>query len=279
MPDDDENGPQPPDFAAEGLQELRQQLMNGFDATEDEIIQQLNELWRDGRMRRNQQGVRRPDDEAEQHQHEDEQQQPDPQPINPVGKRRAVLIHDGLMVTDKRVPDPSEYALRKLQNHEFVELWYFSSRGCVEAAQSSLSFDTDTLSLTTTNNTLELQLVRAVSHAKGVIPDQNLSWAEMTAAKNNMLSHMAKCGWNQDTVKKFLEFYVALDLHPSRGDDENADKILLIYQAEVRRDWHQAVSRASKDQRVFDISAINETRLRAISEEYFRKQRNRTLAE
>lgn len=274
MSDAGENEPHPPDFAAEGLRELRQQLMNGLDIAEDEIIQQLNDLWRNGRQRRIQQDL--PDNNANQQQLDDEQ--PGPPPNTPAGKRRPILIDSGTMVTDKRIPDPSEYALRKLQNHEYVELWYFSSRGCVEAAQSSLSFDTDTLALTQVNNTLELQPSRAASHAKGVVPDQNLSWAEMTAAKNNMLAHMAKCGWDVNTVKSFLEFYVALDLHHSRGDDEDADKVLLLYQAEVRKDWHQAVNRAGKNQRVFDISVINEARLKAIGDEHFRKQRSQALA-
>lgn len=278
MPDDNENEPQPPDFAAEGLRDLRQQLMNGFNATEEEIVQRLNDLWQNGRRQVNQQ---EPDPRHEEAEHPplNNERQEEPQPNPSGGKRKHILIDDGRMVTDKRIPDPSEYALRKLQNQEYVELWYFSSRGCVEAALSSLTFDADTLSLTQVNNTFELQPARAASHAKGVTPDQNLSWAEMSAAKNNMLSHMAKCGWDPNVVGKFLEFYMALDLHPSRGDDEDADRILLIYQAEVRKDWHQAVSRASKDQRVFDISVINETRLRAISEEYLRRKQNRVIAE
>jgi hypothetical protein len=45
--------------------------------------------------------------------------------------------------------------------------------------------------------------------------DGNLSWAEMTVAKNNMVMHMGKCNWPDDLVLMFMQFYMHLDTpHP-----------------------------------------------------------------
>lgn len=279
MADEGENVPQPPNYAAEDAQLLRQRLMDDLNITEEEAIQQLNDLWLNAQQRRRQQerAPEHPPQDGDRNRppaNDDHQQ--DPPLATP--KKKPVRITKGLMVTDKRIPDPSDYALRKLQNYEYVELWYFSSRGCTEAARSNLSTDMESLSITRVDNTLELQPSRAVAHAKGVIPDQDLSWLEMSAAKNNMLSHMAKCGWDKDTVAAFLEFYIALDLHSTRGE-EHAEQVLLAYQAEIRRDWHQEVARLGRGHTVFDISVINESRLRSISEELHRKRRNQAIAE
>ncbi|KAG2160172.1 uncharacterized protein EDB93DRAFT_1099534 [Suillus bovinus] len=45
-------------------------------------------------------------------------------------------------------PCPSQYAIQKLNNFEYIELWYFSPNGCKEAMKMSCSIADNTFSLT-----------------------------------------------------------------------------------------------------------------------------------
>jgi len=253
--------------------------MDELALPEEEVAQQLANLWLNARQRRQDQEPEQPAGDQNQPPAADPPQQ-DPQPgpaAPPADKRRYIRIAKDLMVTHKRLPDPSDFAIRKLRNHEYVELWYFTPKGCTEAARTNHSTDMEALSITQVNNTLELQPARAAAPAKGVVHDEDLTWAEMTAAKNSMIDHMARCDWDKEIIVLFMEFYFALDTNPIRLEP-HGDQALLTYQAEVRKDWHHEASKG-RDHIVFNIAVINEKRLLDISEDLFRKRREQALAE
>ncbi|KIK90699.1 hypothetical protein PAXRUDRAFT_14201 [Paxillus rubicundulus Ve08.2h10] len=56
-------------------------------------------------------------------------------------------FNDKVEVRNIIIPHPSQYALLKLKNFKFVELWYFSPEGCRETAKSSSSTMEDTFGI------------------------------------------------------------------------------------------------------------------------------------
>lgn len=265
MADNDNENNQPPDFAADRFQGLRQQLIEEMGLPEDDIAQQLEALWVSARRQRQQQA---PD--------QDLAPDPEPDPL-PIDKKKSPLIVDDLMVSENRTLDPSEYALGKLRKYHYVELWYFTLQGCTETARPGRPVDTDTLTFTCLDNILELQPSQAVSHSKNVIQDQHLSWAEMSAAKNNLIEHAKSCGWAENLVIRLMQFYLALDTHPLRKK-AFGDQVLLTYQAEVRRHWHQEMLKGDSHP-VFNIAKINGTLMREIEDDLYRQRRERALTE
>ncbi|KIK78385.1 hypothetical protein PAXRUDRAFT_16905 [Paxillus rubicundulus Ve08.2h10] len=54
------------------------------------------------------------------------------------------------------IPRPSQYAILKLKNFEFIELWYFSPEGCRDMAKSSSFTMEDTFSIAKVDNILTM---------------------------------------------------------------------------------------------------------------------------
>ena len=99
-----------------------------------------------------------------------------------------------------------------------------------------------------------------------VIPDEKLTWRQMSIGKTSLLQHMEKEeGWPNEHVVAMGTFYVELDLHPMRRRPFGEDA-LMRYHAEVRRDWHEQLKSTNDNVEPFDISVINQGHLNAIYE-------------
>lgn len=57
-----------------------------------------------------------------------------------------------------------------------------------------------------------------------------------------------------------------LESHPTLVETDG--DAILIYQAQVRREWHDAL-KSTNDEEVFDISAINTRRIESISRSFW----------
>ena len=89
---------------------------------------------------------------------------------------------------------PSSYALTKLRDFEYIELHYFSTEGCAEAAKHDLTVAKDTFALMSSEDRLLLKPMAALKPSSKVLRDEDLNWRQMTMAKNNMLHHMSEEG-------------------------------------------------------------------------------------
>ncbi|KIK75988.1 hypothetical protein PAXRUDRAFT_18529 [Paxillus rubicundulus Ve08.2h10] len=85
------------------------------------------------------------DDEAEREQVELEKKKPKMNDFN-----------DRVEVGNVIIPRPSQYAVMRLKNFEFVELWYFSPDGCKDATKSSSSTMEDTFRIAKVDNILTI---------------------------------------------------------------------------------------------------------------------------
>ena len=159
---------------------------------------------------------------------------------------------------------PSSYALNKLSNLEYVELDYFTTRGCRDAmSDTSKSVSHDTLTFTQLGDTFAIRPLAAVRPSKHIRNDEDLSWEEMMDAKNVMLHFMSKSGaWQAEHTLCIATFFVNLDCHPRKGQ-KNGKLALLLYQSRARREWFEALKRGVG----FNLALIQDELLRSLAEE------------
>ena len=159
---------------------------------------------------------------------------------------------------------PAMYTLNKLSNLEYVELDYFTTKGCREAAaDSNKSVSQDTLTFTQVSDTFAIRPMAALRPSKQIRNDEDLSWEEMMDAKNVMLHFMAKSGiWEDEHATALASFYLNLDCHP-RKEQKNGKMALLLYQGRVRREWFDTLKRNEG----FNIALIEEDLLCTLAEE------------
>jgi hypothetical protein len=178
-------------------------------------------------------------------------------------KRPKVNSFDpNLSVSSWIEPRPAEYALERIKAKKYVELDYFTERGCREAAADpNSSMSQDAFAFTQVDGTFALRPLATQKSSKNIRRDEDLSWEEMLEAKNTMLHFMDQNKWPTTHTNSLALFFVAIELHPRRLLT-NGKKALLRYQSEVRREWFDAFSRDEG----FNIEIIQEDLLKANAE-------------
>ncbi|KAH9022775.1 hypothetical protein EDB85DRAFT_1871191 [Lactarius pseudohatsudake] len=165
-------------------------------------------------------------------------------------------------------PRPAQYALNKINNLEYVELDYFTLKGCKDAsADANKSISQDTLTFTQVEGSFAIRPLAAIKPSRNIRCDEDLGWEEMFGAKNTMLHFMGKSrAWPSSHAISLAAFFVALELHPRRNED-NGKKILITYQSRVRHEWFDALKRNEG----FNIEVLSEEYLQSIAEEVNKK--------
>ena len=80
--------------------------------------------------------------------------------------------------------------------------------------------------------------------------------------KTSLLLHMSKAGWGELHTTALAHFFLNIEMNDYRSRP-NGERILLAYQARVRREWHDALKRDEG----FNIGIINDTLLRMLADE------------
>jgi hypothetical protein len=151
---------------------------------------------------------------------------------------------------------PAQYALRRIEEFEYVELWYFTTEGCADATQHQLTQHEDAFGLTKVDNMVTLKSFSSLRASKSVIPDAELSFRQMSMAKNAFIPLMTRYQWTEKAITSFAQLFTELELHPLR-QREFGERALIIYQARVRREWHDQLKLGT----AFNVGVINETLL------------------
>jgi hypothetical protein len=168
----------------------------------------------------------------------------------------------------------SQYARKKLENFEYVELWYFTPEGCADAAKENLTTADDALGFTHTgDHSISLRPLATSKPSRNVIPDADLTWRQMSMGKTGMLIDMKCAKWTEKHRNALASFFYDLEVHHYRSRP-NGETILLIYQARVRRAWHDGL--ASGD--TFNIAIPNDNLLRALADEYYDRSRAKRVS-
>ncbi|KAJ6453432.1 hypothetical protein C8R47DRAFT_997701 [Mycena vitilis] len=176
-----------------------------------------------------------------------------------------------LSIPDFLGPRPSNFAKKKLDDMEYVELWYWTKEGCIDAELSRAGVEADeSFGLTQIGSTISLKSA-SYKASKKVIRDEDLSFTQLSVAKTGFLASIATAGWPAEHRAALASFFYAIESHPSRAEhDDYAESILVIYQAKSRRYWHDTLVQ----DRGFNIAIFNDKLLEQIAKEYYNKLRS-----
>ena len=155
----------------------------------------------------------------------------------------------------------STIAVRRMDKGDYVPLWYFTNAGLDDASKAFNIIEEDALSLIKAGDG-STSLVPALSskESRNVVEDSNLSWDDFCIAAPRMILAMSRSEWPPDRIAMMTEFWSNLNTHPFRSSRDPLDRdALLLYQAEQRKLWHQAINSPGYG---YDLSQINEELLR-----------------
>jgi hypothetical protein len=126
---------------------------------------------------------------------------------NPTGTEKKKLrmkeIDDTVVIGSYIAPRPFQYALRRIEDSEYIELWYFTPEGCMDASQHQHTQNDDTFGITKVDNMVMLKSMSSLKASKNVIPDADLSFCQMSMVKNVLIQQMAKYQWPEKTINAF----------------------------------------------------------------------------
>ena len=181
---------------------------------------------------------------------------------------------DATIVGNHIAPRPAQYALRRIEDFEYVELWYLTPEGCSDATQLQLTQHDDTFGLTKVDDVVALKSIYSLKASKNVVPDAELSFRQMSMVKNTFIPLMTKYQWSEKAINAFAQFFTQLELHPLR-QREFGERALITYQARVRREWHDQLKLGSG----FNLGILNEDLLQSIYRELLDQAQLRSLNE
>ena len=153
-------------------------------------------------------------------------------------------------------PRPAQYALRQVEDFEYVELWYFTTEGCLDTMQHQLTQHDEAFGLTKVDNMVTLKSFSSLKASRNVVPDAELNFRQMSMAKNALIPLMTKYQWSEKVITAFAQLFTELELHPLHHEDFG-ERALIIYQARARREWHDQMKLGT----AFNIDVINENLL------------------
>lgn len=270
-----------PDFASENFVTNRELAIAAQpELTEDQAAQKLLEAWttiNDSRkIRWEAERVEREADEAA-----IRALAPPPPPLNPPepapeiatpevfhGKKKLKLavVAEGKQIVRRLRTAPSGFAISKVENYEYVELSYFTTDACSEAAR----LDSITESTATAEDMAAVRLANALKPSLKAIKDEDIPWLDMSEAKLTLIETMEAAGWPSGWVAMLDKFFFHIENHALIREPDGR-QILKRYMAKARREWHKCLKDA--DNEAFDISLINEELMTDIRDAYREQQK------
>jgi len=155
--------------------------------------------------------------------------------------RKKVIFPDfdlNTTVADRIPHAPSQYAVGKIENMEYVELWYFTTEGCREASKATPTAADDTFCILNTDTGLTLQSFKVTRASRNAIADEHLSWEQIMTARHNLIATADRGGWPKKHTLALAQLYIDLEDHKAAGYNPRA---LILYHAIVRKQWHDAM--------------------------------------
>lgn len=156
---------------------------------------------------------------------------------------------------------PSQYAMKKMEDAEYIELWYFTVEGCREANKATPSTIDDTFNLLTTGDNFTLQPTRTVKGSLNAVIDEDLTWDQIMTARHNFVNIAYRMGWPEKFIDSISGLYSGLESLKALGRKTPA---LIRYHARVRKCWYEAMRGRGA---MFDISVINVNLLQEVQNE------------
>ena len=244
--------PEPPEWNEDTFHQYRQKLMDRFQCSEEDAANRLQDLIQGLLENPRSQAPNTPPPPLP------ESPTPPTPPRNSGTHEKKIDFPD--FDLDKPVADqiphtPSQYAVGKIKNLEYVKLWYFTTEGCKETSKATPTAADDTFGILNTESGLALQPIKATKASRNAVTDEHLSWEQIMTARHTLISTTNRTGWPQKHTLALAEFYIRLEGLKAAGYNPRA---LILYQAVVRRQWHEALRQEGL---AFNLSLINENLL------------------
>ena len=231
----------------EGLEQMRQSVMEHFQCMEDEATARIQATWNTVFQNLLEAPLPPPDPPCPSPPLSPEL---DPQPLL---KDKATFpdFDEDTMVDDQISHLPLRFAINKIKTMDYVNLWYFTTEGCREASQA-LPTTPGTFGLLNTESGITFQPIDAAKPSKRAIIDEQLSWEQLMTARHTFVNMANQAGWLPKHTEALAEFYIKLKSLKADGGNPRA---LVLYHAVVRRKWHDIPKSGGKK---FNLSLINE---------------------
>jgi hypothetical protein len=133
-----------------------------------------------------------------------------------------------LIIPDFLGPCASNFAKKKLDDKQYVELWYWTKEGCLDADSLRAGVKADeSFGITQISSTLSLKHLTAFKASKKVVHDEDLTWAQLSIAKTGFLAAIEAAGWPKEHRTAVSSFFYAIENHPSRMNHDDYVDIIL----------------------------------------------------
>ena len=111
-------------------------------------------------------------------------------------------------------------------------------------------------------------LVPALSSKdSSMIEDNNLPWDDFCIVAPHMISAMSWSEWPPECITMMTEFWTNINMHPYRSSRDPLNwSALLLYQAEQRKLWHQAINSPGHG---YNLSQINKELLHQMKDRIY----------
>ncbi|KAG0697621.1 hypothetical protein DFH29DRAFT_1021513 [Suillus ampliporus] len=173
------------------------------------------------------------------------------------------------LVADVLIPRPSQFALQKIKNMDYVELWYFSPDGCRDASDTSRSSAEDAFGFAKVDGYVALKPVASFKASQKALQDHDLSWRQFDMAKTSFLIHIDKCGWPEKHQQALVMFFTLITNHEHRMRPRG-ERTLLRYAGLVRREWHDRLTQNQG----FNIGIFNAALYNTLSDDIWEEERD-----
>ena len=187
-----------PDYGAPEFNIICTALINAGEMNNKQVIQRLTDTWNQQKNRHieawNQQLIDdlRAQEELKHQQRQEEDERRAQREVEEEAERHEKKkpkmngFDVNITVDDFITPWPATYALNKLESFKYIELWYFTQEGCLDALENHC-FQTE--------DTLALKQLSAVKASRNAIKDADLTWQQMTMGRICFLQHASAANW------------------------------------------------------------------------------------
>ncbi|KAG1800121.1 hypothetical protein EV424DRAFT_1587643 [Suillus variegatus] len=168
----------------------------------------------------------------------------------------------------------ADFALRKIDKAQFVELYYWTNKGLADARLDFKTADDDSMVPTAAaDGSTVWTAASAARPAAGVVADRLLTPWDFSRAAPRFIASLEDRGWTAGRVRMIANFFGAIMLHHYwTSDNPHEQRALLTYQEEQRRAWHQAIP---QPQGAWNISIIDELEVSRCFDRIYHAERAR----
>ncbi|KAG5634234.1 hypothetical protein H0H81_002770 [Sphagnurus paluster] len=249
-----------PDFEGEDFAEGRQALIDAGVPAEGAAAA-VGTIWTLNRQRRHEAWLAL---QAQQQVPLDPPANPQPNGTQAKQQPKAPAYPAGRTVPAHGHLNPSVYARTKLSKNEWVELWYFTKEGCLDADLPTTSLASDTFGLTTNeSNSLQIRAVSTARHSPRAVDDTKLTWDQIMVAAKTYTRTLQELGFEEKYYKDIWTFYSDVDFRRADMRATDADRTCIHYVTIIRREFYQKADSAY----AFDITKFSKERFDEIAYE------------